>query len=581
MAPALDLLAFGRRRETAAKRRRARRPALKSLESRQLLSSITVADFPVKTASSWPTGITAGPDGNLWFTENVSGGKVGEINPTTHAVTEFPIPTTNSGPLGITAGPDGNLWFTEGVTDKIGMINPTTHAITEFPVPTAKSGPDGITAGPDGELWFTEQQADKIGMIDPTTPCHHRVHHPDRQRGSRWESRPGPTATSGSPRAPGRQDRHDQPDDPRHHRVRHPDHRFLAPPGSRPGPMATSGSPRSATDRDDQPDDPCHHRVRRPRSQVHPARDRGRSRRQPLVHRGYYQQGRDDQSDHPRHRRVRDPDGEPRPGDMAAGPDGNLWFTEVLGNKIGVVTLATHLIATTQPPQSAAPGTPFTVTVALTYDTGLVDTAYNGPVTIALAVNPGGATLGGMLTATAKNGVATFSGLTLDKEGTGYRLMAYTDPLTATLTDPVTVATPPTIVTEKVLMTGRGRRRRVVGFELDFSKSLDPATAQNLANYVLTQTVKRRRQTILQRMGFQVVYNDATRSVSLMLTGRAKFAQGGQLVVEAGPPDGITDTTGTYLDGAGTGVPGGNGVFTISTRARSITRAMGPGNPVT
>jgi virginiamycin B lyase len=28
-------------------------------------------------------------------------------------INEFPIPTANRRPLGITAGPDGNLWFTE------------------------------------------------------------------------------------------------------------------------------------------------------------------------------------------------------------------------------------------------------------------------------------------------------------------------------------------------------------------------------------------------------------------------------------------------------------------------------------
>ena len=35
------------------------------------------------------------------------------INPTTDKITEFAIPTANSGPVNITAGPDGNLWFTE------------------------------------------------------------------------------------------------------------------------------------------------------------------------------------------------------------------------------------------------------------------------------------------------------------------------------------------------------------------------------------------------------------------------------------------------------------------------------------
>ena len=72
-------------------------------------------------------------------------------------ITEFPVPAANAGPSGITAGPDGNLWFTEFRTaDKIGMINPTTHAITEFRHPHRQLRSRGITAGPDGNLWFTE-----------------------------------------------------------------------------------------------------------------------------------------------------------------------------------------------------------------------------------------------------------------------------------------------------------------------------------------------------------------------------------------------------------------------------------------
>jgi virginiamycin B lyase len=33
---------------------------------------------------------------------------------------EFPTPTIDSFPLGITAGPDGNLWFAEGGANQIG-----------------------------------------------------------------------------------------------------------------------------------------------------------------------------------------------------------------------------------------------------------------------------------------------------------------------------------------------------------------------------------------------------------------------------------------------------------------------------
>src|SRR5438552_3938719 len=71
-------------------------------------------------------------------------------------ITAFPLPTANSPPGSITAGPDGNLWYTECVfvpkgctKSQIGRITPTGQ-ITEFPLPNPNSSPSGITAGPDG-----------------------------------------------------------------------------------------------------------------------------------------------------------------------------------------------------------------------------------------------------------------------------------------------------------------------------------------------------------------------------------------------------------------------------------------------
>src|SRR5579864_5791644 len=79
----------------------------------------------------------------------------------------YPVPTAYSGPQGITAGPDGALWFTEIYGDRIGRIT-TAGVITEYLVPTAHSLPWGIAAGPDGALWFTENnvyRGNKVGRI--------------------------------------------------------------------------------------------------------------------------------------------------------------------------------------------------------------------------------------------------------------------------------------------------------------------------------------------------------------------------------------------------------------------------------
>ena len=120
-----------------------------------------IVEFSIPTSNSFPRDITAGLDGNLWFTEG-KGNNIGRIT-TAGAITEFSIPTSNSGPQGIAIGPDGNLWFTENNGNKIGRITPA-GAITEFPIPTPNSGPMAIVAGRDGSLWFT-QTAGYIGRV--------------------------------------------------------------------------------------------------------------------------------------------------------------------------------------------------------------------------------------------------------------------------------------------------------------------------------------------------------------------------------------------------------------------------------
>lgn len=118
------------------------------------------------TQLAYPSSITAGPDGNLWFTEFV-GNRIGRITPS-GVVTEFSVGMSpEAGPLSIAAGPDGSLWFTEFYGNKIGRIT-TAGVITEFGVGIRGSANlAGITAGPDGNLWFAEISGG-IGRITPT-----------------------------------------------------------------------------------------------------------------------------------------------------------------------------------------------------------------------------------------------------------------------------------------------------------------------------------------------------------------------------------------------------------------------------
>ncbi len=128
--------------------------------------------------------IAAGPDGNLWFTENVpfrsDGGviAIGRITPR-GKVTRFTTGLSrNSEPLDIVAGLDGNLWFTydPGIISSsgggIGRVTPAGK-ITLFPEPPDLHGsPFEIVAGADGNLWFTHAAiltptGQAIGRITP------------------------------------------------------------------------------------------------------------------------------------------------------------------------------------------------------------------------------------------------------------------------------------------------------------------------------------------------------------------------------------------------------------------------------
>ncbi|HET7250071.1 MAG TPA: hypothetical protein VFI79_09515 [Gemmatimonadales bacterium] len=85
---------------------------------------------------------------------------------------------------------------------------------------------------------------------------------------------------------------------------------------------------------------------------------------------------------------------------------------------------ATHMVFTV-PPSTTAAGTVMTPAVKVTALDSLGNTAssFTGTVTLAIGTNPGGGTLTGGTTV-AVAGVATFSGLSIDKIGSGYTLKA-------------------------------------------------------------------------------------------------------------------------------------------------------------
>ncbi len=87
-------------------------------------------------------------------------------------VTEFSTGLTlTNAPADIAAGPDGNLWFTEqGLLPGVGSIDPGRPATSPSTPPACSNVPGDIVGGPDGGVWFTIAGANEsVARIDPGT----------------------------------------------------------------------------------------------------------------------------------------------------------------------------------------------------------------------------------------------------------------------------------------------------------------------------------------------------------------------------------------------------------------------------
>ncbi|MHB1584041.1 MAG: beta strand repeat-containing protein, partial [Acidimicrobiales bacterium] len=112
-------------------------------------------------------------------------------------------------------------------------------------------------------------------------------------------------------------------------------------------------------------------------------------------------------------------------------------YTAATSAAFTITSGAATQLAFTQQPSNAAAGSAISpaVTVAVEDANGNVVTSDNATtITLAIGTNPGGGTLTGGAAVTVVNGVATFSGLSINKVGTGYTLTASSTPTYAAAT---------------------------------------------------------------------------------------------------------------------------------------------------
>jgi hypothetical protein len=110
---------------------------------------------------------------------------------------------------------------------------------------------------------------------------------------------------------------------------------------------------------------------------------------------------------------------------ILASDESKLWY---LHNYLDLGSSVYPRLVFTSNPSSAQANAPFaTQPVVIAQSApGQTYTSFNGPITLAIKAGTGaaGAMLGGTVTVNAVNGVASFSGLSISKAGSGYRLTA-------------------------------------------------------------------------------------------------------------------------------------------------------------
>ena len=607
------------RRRAAAGGRRRRFPGWEPLESRCMLSNIGIPISTIPTADSGPTGITTGPDGNIWFTEaNI--GEIGRIsyNATTHQIlaVDPPItPANGSQPFAITVGPDENLWFTDQGTNSIGTINVHTDAVTEYPIPTPDSMPWGITSGPNDTIWFTEENTNKIGMIDLNAPTI-TVSEPITlssvarpffitegadsnlyftEKGTSQIGRIVYNATT---------DASSLTEYPTPTSDSEPYGITAGPGGSstlwytefganKVGMINISTSTPSFAPEITIPTGNSGPEgiTAGPDGEIYFIENNFAS--------GVYIHNLGIVSptsntviaEIPIPTSGSAPTSITPPQAITVGPDDNLWLTDSNPNG-GAIDLATDAQLVVAHPSSTKSGSSFGLTVTDRFlTTGAVNTNYNGS-TGSVFVTIGGPSGPIHLVMLANNGQASFGPLFLNQAGS-YVITASASVAPGSTGGPapagpsaiiVNPALLPKVVSEQITPERKlNKHHKPVGKPLGFLITFDfntvmSASAANPANYqvdaLVTKRVRRKTVTSLHPVNFHVSYRSFTELASLTVRCSQTFKKGGRvtLIASALTGNGISSAAGVLLDGSDLGTPGNNGIFTISPGGRGISQ---------
>ncbi|MHB1561985.1 MAG: Vgb family protein [Isosphaeraceae bacterium] len=464
----------------------------------------TIVEYPLPAVTSGPFAIAPGPGGQMWFLEQ-GANQVASIDPVTHAISATPIPTAASYATSLAVGADGNIWFTEQRVGQLGVLDVKTDTIHEIPLSAVTADPMGITAGPDGRLWFAEEGSSMIASIDPIMGK--IVEYPTPTPDSQPTSvAVGPNGNIWFTESKGNRIGEINP-------TTGQITEFPLPPGSAQPQSITAG-----------PDGNLWFTV--------------------------YGTGQIGKLN-PTTGAITEfalPAAGARPWGIAAGPDGNIWFTESGSSQVGAIDPATGAITELTPPgRNTAP-------------TGIAA----GPDGNIWFTESMGASIGVVVLDPPPPVVDPLPSGTGGTEGSN----GPTGPVLMSL-QPASAGDPgPAIVGGQSIDIGKGRHRHFVGFQLALGASLNPAAAQDPANYLVLQQTRFHHRAVFRPVGFRIIHSQASGTVQLVLRGHPRFAWGGEIVFN---PDGAVAVAQTLR--AASPLAPGTVTLTILPHARGVVVA--------
>jgi streptogramin lyase len=135
----------------------------------RVTTSGTVSEFAIPGVGFPSSTLTLGSDGNLWFSEQIWAGQfltagfIGSVTPA-GVISEYPLPPRDHATVSsLTPGSDGNLWFIatqqsffSGQASSVICRMTPSGVLTEYTLPTPGAAANSLTPGPGGDLWFIQ-----------------------------------------------------------------------------------------------------------------------------------------------------------------------------------------------------------------------------------------------------------------------------------------------------------------------------------------------------------------------------------------------------------------------------------------